>query len=262
MTAVGATFKPFKKVKSILVSQPKPEHDKSPYYTIAKDYDIKVDFRPFIHVEDIDPKEFRKSKIYLQDYSSIIMTSRNAIEHYFKVAEETRYKVPETTKYFCLSEAIALYLQKYIQYRKRKIFFADGKYPKLIELLAKHKEKGAGKFLIPCSDVSTNDLSPFLIENEIPYEEAVMYRTVASDLSDLREIKYDMIVFFSPSGVESLYKNFPDFVQGETRLAAWGKNTMQAILDHNLRLDVKAPDENAPSMTSAIINYLKQSNKK
>ncbi len=260
MSGGSATVKSLKKIKSILVSQPKPENSRSQYFAIAEDYKIKVDFRPFIHVEGVPGKEFRRTRVYLNEYRSIVLTSRNAIDNYFRVAEELRYKIPESNKYYCLSEAIALYLQKYIQYRKRKIFFGDGKYPKLVELINKHK--GDHKYLLPCSDVRNERLSKLLTENEIDFSEAILYRTVVSDLSDLSDIKYDMIVFFSPSGVESLYKNFPDFKQEETRIAAWGKNTAKALEENGLRLDVKAPDVDTPSMTMAIKKYLKQSNKR
>ncbi len=247
-------------VESILVSQPAPENGKSPYYDIRDEYGIKVDFRPFIHVEGVDAKEFRKSRIYIDEYSAIILTSRNAIEHYFRICEELRIKIDDNTKYFCKSEAIALYLQKFIQYRKRKIFFGNGKTDKLLELICKHKANE--KFLLPCSDVHNDSLSVMLDEKGVEYTHAVIYRTVCSDLSDLSDIKYDMIVFFSPSGVESLYKNFPEFKQTTTRIAAWGLNTAQALEDNDLNLNIKAPLPETPSMTMAIRQYLKIANKK
>lgn len=258
MSGGGTAAKPLKAVKSILVSQPAPENGKSAFYTLRDEFKIKVDFRSFIHVEDVDGRDFRKSRIYLDDYSAVILTSRNAIEHYFRMHDELRIRVSQETKYFCKSEAIALYLQKYIQYRKRKIFFGDGKYPKLIQLINKHKDKE--KFLLPCSDVADPNLSDFLTKEEVDFTEAVLYRTVVSDLSDLSDIKYDMIVFFSPSGLDSLYQNFPDFTQDETRLAVWGNKTAAACEEHNLRVDVFAPSPESPSMTQAIKNYMKKSN--
>lgn len=258
MSGGSTTAKPLKAVKSILVSQPAPENGKSAFYTLRDDFKIKVDFRSFIHVEGVEARDFRKSRIYLDDYSAVILTSRNAIEHYFRMHEDLRLRVSQETKYFCKSEAIALYLQKFIQYRKRKIFFGDGKYPKLMQLINKHK--GKEKFLLPCSDVADKNLSNMLEENEVEFQEAVIYKTVVSDLSDLSDIKYDMIVFFSPSGVESLYANFPDFEQGETRIAAWGNKTAAALEANDLRLDVTAPTEKSKSMTGAIRNYMKKSN--
>lgn len=258
MSGGGTTAKPLKAVKSILVSQPEPENAKSPYYSIRDDFKIKVDFRPFIHVEEVPGKEFRKSRIHVEEFSSVIMTSRNAIENYFRMHEELRLRVSQETKYFCKSEAIALYLQKFIQYRKRKIFFGDGDYPKLVQLINKHKDKE--KFLLPCSNVADDQLANLLQENKVDFQDAVLYKTVASDLSDLSDIKYDMIVFFSPSGVESLYINFPDFSQDETRIAAWGKTTAEALEAHNLRLDVTAPTAECPSMTGAIREYIKKAN--
>ncbi len=258
MSGGSTTAKPLKAVKSILVSQPEPENGKSAFYKLRDDFKLKVDFRPFIHVEEVPSKEFRKTRIYLDDFSAVIMTSRNAIEHFFRMHDELRLRVSQETKYFCKSEAIALYLQKYIQYRKRKIFFGDGRFPKLIQLINKHK--GKEKFLLPCSDVADNKLSKLLEENEVDFTDAILYRTVVSDLSDLSDIKYDMIVFFSPSGVESLYKNFPDFTQDETRIAAWGKKTAAALEENHLRLDVTAPTPETPSMTLAIKNYIKKAN--
>lgn len=258
MSGGGTTAKPLKAVKSILISQPEPENGKSPFYTFRDEYKIKTDFRPFIHVEPIPAKDFRKSRIHVEDFSSVILTSRNAIEHYFRVHDELRLRVSQETKYFCKSEAIALYLQKFIQYRKRKIFFGDGKPAKLIQLINKHKDKE--RFLLPCSDVADGKFNQLLSENGVDFQEAVIYRTVVSDLSDLSDIKYDMIVFFSPSSIESLFINFPDFTQGETRLAGWGNKTAAALEEHNLRLDVGAPTPEARSMVAAITNYIKKSN--
>lgn len=251
-----------KEVKSILISQPFPENGKSPFLDLANEYNLKVDFRPFIHVEGVVAKDFRKSKIYIDQYPCVIFTSRNAIEHYFRLCEEMRVKVSEETKYFCISEAIALYLQKFIQYRKRKVFFGDGKMPKLLEILIKHKDKTDGKFLLPCSDVRDQGIIDLLNKSNIDFSEAVMFRTVASDLSDLSDVKYDILAFFSPSGIGSLFKNFPDFVQDETRIAVFGNTTAEAAKESNLRLDIVAPTPEHPSMVGAIKSYVALANKK
>lgn len=251
-----------KEVKSILISQPFPENGKSPFLDLATEFNLKIDFRPFIHIEGVIAKDFRKSKIYIDQYPCVIFTSRNAIEHYFRLCEEMRVKVSEDTKYFCISEAIALYLQKFIQYRKRKVFFGDGKMPKLIEILIKHKDKTDGKFLLPCSDVRDQGTIDLLSKSNIDFSEAVMFRTVASDLSDLSDVKYDILAFFSPSGILSLFKNFPDFVQDETRIAVFGNTTAEAAKEKNLRLDIVAPTPEHPSMVGAIKSYVTQANKK
>ncbi len=251
-----------KVVKSVLISQPFPENGKSPFLDLAAEYQLKIDFRPFIHVEGVVAKDFRKSKIYIDQYPCVIFTSRNAIEHYFRLSEEMRVKVSENTKYFCISEAIALYLQKFIQYRKRKVFFGDGKMPKLIEILLKQKDKTDGRFLLPCSDVRDQGTIDLLTKSNIDFSEAVMFRTVASDLSDLSDVKYDILVFFSPTGIVSLFKNFPDFVQGETRIAVFGNTTAEAAKESQLRLDIIAPSPAHPSMVSAIKSYVEQANKK
>lgn len=252
----------YKAVKSILISQPQPENGRSPFLDLAAEYGIKVDFRPFIYVAGVEAKEFRKSKVYIDQYPCVILTSRNAIEHYFRLCEEMRVKISDETKYFCISEAIALYLQKFIQYRKRKVFFGDGKLPRLVEIILKHKDKTDGKFLLPCSDVRDQGTIDKLEQAGIPFSEAVMFKTVASDLSDLKDIKYDMLAFFSPFGIASLYKNFPDFVQGETRIAVFGNTTQEAAKDKQLRLDILAPTPEHPSMAGAIKSYLNKSNKK
>lgn len=244
------------KVGSILISQPKPKSEKSPYYTLAKKYGITVDFRQFIEVEGITSKEFRKHRISPLDYSAIIFTSRNSISHFFRLCEASRIKMPQETKYFCASEAIALYLQKFILYRKRKVFYPKtGRQMALKDILKKHLKKE--KFLLPCSENRKEDLPQFLKTNSFKYAEVPIYRTVASDLSDLEEIFYDMIVFFSPLGVKSLYTNFPGFEQKKTRIAAFGPTTARIVAEHNLRLDVKAPAPGITSMTMAIEKYLK-----
>jgi len=241
-------------VKTILVSQPKPEGKRSPYFDLADKYKLKIDFRSFIHVEGIDAQEFRTQKIDLKDYSAVIMTSKNAVDHYFRIAEEMRFEVPDSMKYFCISEAIAYYLQKYVAYRKRKIFFGKQTIEDLVDVLKKHKKE---TFLLPCTDRLRDKIPLTLEEYKLNFKKAILYRTVASDLSDLENVYYDMLVFYSPGGVESLLKNFPDFKQNKTIIAAFGPTTAKAIVDNKLRLDLHAPQPNAPSMTGAIENYVK-----
>lgn len=246
-------------IKTILVSQPKPEGEKSPYYDLAEKYKLKIDFRSFIHIEGIENQEFRLQRVNLSDFPAVILTSKTAVDHYFRIAEETRFNVPETMKYYCMSEAIAYYLQKYVTYRKRKIFFGKGSIQELIEVIKKSKEN---KFLLPCSDILRERIPLDLEEAKIPFTKAVLYRTVCSDLSDLKEVKYDMLVFFSPSGIESLFKNFPDFEQNDTKIAAFGPSTASAIAKYNLRLDIHAPQPQTPSMTMAIEEFVKEYRKK
>jgi len=245
------------KVKSILISQPRPTTEKSPYFDLAKKHNIKIDFRSFIHVEGIDAKDFRKDRVNLAEHTAVIFTSRNAVDHFFRICDEMRHAVPDTMKYFCMSEAIAFYLQNYIVYRKRKIFVGKLRFEDLIELIKKHKEE---KFLVPSSDIQKSEIPELLDANKINYSKAVLYKTVCSDISDLKDIKYDMLVFFSPSEIESLYKNFPDFAQDATRIAAFGPTTAKAVKDAGLRLDINAPMPNAPSMSMAIEQYLKKVN--
>ncbi len=248
-----------KAVQSILISQPEPENAKSPFTSLAEKYKIQLDFQPFIQVEGVDNKEFRKQRVAILDHSAIIFTSRNSIIHFFRICDEMRITMPAEMKYFCKSEAIALYLQKFIQYRKRKVFFANGKQDDFQNLIAKHKEDL--RFLLPSSNVAKGHLANFLKENEADFTVSIFYKTVASDLSHLENIFYDMIVFFSPSGLKSLYENFPDFKQNETRIAAFGSSTAKAVQDAGLRLDVEAPTAKAPSMTMAIEQYIREANK-
>ena len=246
-----------KKVSSILVSQPKPADDKSPYFKLADKYDIKVDFRPFIQIDPVDVKEFRKQKVDILSHSAVIFTSRNAVDHFFRLATENKVEIPSDMKYFCISEQTANYLQKYIVIRKRKIFTGSRTAADLIEVLKKHKNE---KYIFPCSNIRKDDIPKFLKENEYNYSEAIIYKTVASDLSDLADIKYDVIAFFSPSGINSLMVNFPDFEQNNTRIAAFGPTTSKAVKDANLILDIQAPLPNAPSMTGALELYIKKAN--
>jgi len=241
-------------IKTILVSQPKPQGKKSPYFDLADKYNIKIDFRSFIHVEGIDAQEFRSQKVDLKEHTAVILTSKTAIDHYFRIAEEMRFEVPDSMKYFCISEAIAFYLQKYVAYRKRKIFHGRQTIVDLIDVLKKHKKE---QFLLPCTDILRDKIPTTLEANKINYSKAVLYKTVASDLSDLENVSYDMLVFYSPGGIESLLKNFPEFKQKETVIAAFGPTTANAIVKNKLRLDLHAPQPNAPSMTGAIENFVK-----
>lgn len=244
-------------VKSILVSQPRPSDENSPYFKLAEKYNIQVDFRPFIQVESVPVKEFRQQKIDILKHTAVIFTSRNAVDNYFRLCKELKIEVPADMKYFCISEQTAYYLQKYIVIRKRKIFTGYRTASDLIEILKKHKNE---KYLFPCSDIRKDDIPDFLENNNYKYTEAVMYRTVASDLSDLEDVYYDIIAFFSPSGINSLLVNYPDFEQNKTRIAAFGPTTAKATRDANLILDIEAPLPNAPSMTGALELYIKKAN--
>jgi len=247
-----------KEVKSLLVSQPKPSDPKSPYYQLAEKYGIKVDFRPFIQVDPIPAKEFRKQKIDILKHTAIIFTSRNAVDHFFVICNDLKVDIPADMKYFCISEQTANYLQKYIVVRKRKIFTGSRTAEDLIEILKKHKNE---KYLFPCSSIRKEDIPNFLQDNGYEYSEAVIYETVASDLSDLDNVFYDIIAFYSPSGINSLFVNFPDYKQNDTRMAVFGPTTAKAATDANLVLDIEAPQPNAPSMTGALELYIKKANK-
>lgn len=241
-------------VKSILISQPRPEPgQKSPYFDLAEERKIKVDFRHFIHVEGIEGQEFRQTRVELKEHSAVIITSKSAIDHYFRLAEEMRFEVPDSMKFFCTNESIAKYLQKYIVYRKRKISFGQAQFSDLLPLIQKNKNE---KFLLPLSAQHNGSISVILKNNNINFSEAIMYKTVISDLSDLADVNYDMLVFFSPSGIESLYHNFPDFKQNKTRIAVWGQSTADAVLKKGLRIDVQAPMPQIPSMKKAIEMYI------
>jgi len=246
------------KVKSILVSQPKPQAENSPYYEIDKRSKIKIDFRPFIQVVGIDAKEVRLQKIDFTKATAVIFTSRNAIDHFFRLAEELRFTVPDTMKYFCESEAIAFYLQKYIVYRKRKIYIGEKVFADLVPLLKKHKDES---FLLPASDVLKPDVPKLLDSLNLNWQKATLFRTVSSDLTDLSDVKYDILVFFTPSGIKSLFENFPDFVQDNTRIAVFGKSTVDQAKEMGLRVDIEVPTKETPSMTMALDKYVKEANK-
>jgi len=245
-------------VRSILISQPDPENGNTPYDKLKDKYRVQIDFMPFIQIEPVSVKEFRKQRIEILNYSAVILTSRNAVDHFFKLCIELKIEVPTDMKYFCISDQTSNYLQKYIVIRKRKIFTGSKTAKDLIEILKKHKNE---KFLFPCSNIRKNDIPDFLSQNEYLFKEAVIYRTIASDLSNLVIKDYDIIAFFSPSGIKSLFDNFPDFKQNKTRIAAFGPSTAKAARDSGLILDIEAPQPEAPSMTGALELYIKAANK-
>ncbi|NLN24489.1 MAG: uroporphyrinogen-III synthase [Bacteroidetes bacterium] len=247
------------KVRTILVSQPEPKVENSPYFDLSEKQKVKIDFRPFIHVEGVSGKEVRGQKVDLSQYTAIILTSRNSVDHFFRIAEELRFKVPDTMKYFCLSEAVAFYLQKYVVYRKRKIYVGKRTFPDLVPLIKKYKNE---KFLLPLSDKLKPEIPQILNELKVNWKEATFYRTVISDLSDLRDVYYDILVFFSPSGIESLFENFPDFKQNDTRIAVFGNTTVKAAKEMGLRVDIQAPTPETPSMTMALEKYIQEVNTK
>lgn len=247
------------KIKKILVSQPKPATERSPYFDIADKYKVQLDFCPFIKVESLSSKEFRQQKISILDYTAIVFTSRHAIDHFFQLCVELRVTIPETMKYFCLSEVIALYIQRYIQYRKRKIFFGKtGKLADLMPLMAKHKSE---RYFVPMSSVHTDETSLLFEKFHLQHAEAVMYRTVSTEILPSYIDEYDMLIFFSPAGIESLKKNYPDFKQGDKAIACFGPTTATAVKDAGLRLDLEAPTAEAASMPAALDLYLSKNNK-
>jgi len=243
-------------IKKILVSQPKPSSEKSPYFDIAERFGVEMVFRPFIKVEQLSAKEFRAQKVSILDYTAVVFTSRHAIDHFFTLAKELRVSIPEDMKYFCVTETIALYIQKYVQYRKRKVFFGStGRVDDLLPAMVKHKTE---KYLVPMSDVHNDSLTQLLDSKKLQHKECVMYKTVSNDFTqeEIDHFDYDMLVFFSPSGIESLTKNFPNFDQGKIAIATFGPATAKAAQDAGLRLDLEAPTEKYPSMTGALQHYL------
>ena len=247
------------KIKKVLVSQPKPASDKSPYYDIAEKYGVEIDFRPFIKVESLSAKEFRQQKVSILDHTAIVFTSRHAIDHFFNLCTELRVAIPETMKYFCTSEQIALYIQKYVQYRKRKVFFgATGKFADLLPSIVKHNSE---KYFVPLSDVHNDEIKTALDAKKIQHTEAVMYRTVSNDFGADEKFDYDMLLFFSPAGITSLLKNFPDFDQKDVAIGCFGPATAKAVKDAGLRLDLEAPTVEAPSMTAALDKFITEHNK-
>ena len=246
------------KVKTILVSQPEPKVENSPYFDLQQKHKVKIDFRPFIHVEGVNAKDVRLQKIDLHNYTAIILTSKNSVDHFFRVAEEMRYKIPETLKYFCQSEAVAYYLQKYVVYRKRKIYVGQKDFVDMSPLIKKYKDE---KFLLPASDQLNADAPQTLNDLKVDWTQATLYKTVISDLSDLANVYYDVLAFFSPTGIKSLFMNFPDFEQNNTRIAVFGSTTQKEALEHGLRVDIMAPSPEAPSMTMALEKYIAKVNK-
>ncbi|WP_339837117.1 uroporphyrinogen-III synthase [uncultured Flavobacterium sp.] len=246
------------KVKTILVSQPEPKVENSPYFDLQQKLKVKIDFRTFIHVESVSAKDVRQQKIDLNNYTAIILTSRNAIDHFFRIADEMRYKVPEDLKYVCQSEAIAVYLQKYVVYRKRKIYVGQKDFSDLTPIFKKYKDE---KFLLPAPDNLNEDVPQFLDNMKLDWTLGVFYKTVMSDLSDLKDVYYDVLAFFSPIGIQSLLKNFPDFKQNDTRIAVFGVTTKKEALDCGLRVDIFAPSPETPSMTGALEKYITEVNK-
>lgn len=247
------------KVKTILISQPEPKVENSPYFDLIDRQKVKIDFVPFIHVEGVSGKDVRSQKIDLKDYTAIILTSRNSVDHFFRIAEELRFKVPDSMKYFCQSEAVAFYLQKYVVYRKRKIYVGKRTFTELSPLIKKYKSE---KFLLPTSDKLKPEVPQVLNDLKVDWTESVFYKTVISDLSGLRDVFYDVLVFFSPSGIDSLFENFPDYKQNNTRIAVFGNTTVKAVLEKGLRVDIQAPTPETPSMSMALEKYIKEANKK
>lgn len=246
------------KVKTILVSQPEPTTENSPYFELAEKLKVKVDFRSFIHIEEVESKDVRTQKIDFKNYTAIILTSRNAVDNFFRVAEEMRFKVPQDMKYFCSSEAVAFYLQRYIVYRKRKIYMGEKNFSDLIKIIKKHKEE---KYLLPSSDKLQASIPMELNECGVKWDKVVLYKTVITDLTDLENVFYDILVFFSPSGIESLYHNFPSFQQNNTKIAVFGTTTVEAAVARGLKCNVIAPTQETPSMTMALEKYITEVNK-
>ena len=247
------------KIKTILVSQPAPTDEKSPYHELAKKLNLKIEFKPFIKVEPVAGQDFRQERINILDHSAIVLTSRNAVDHFFRMCKELRLTVPETMKYFCVSESVAYYVQKYIVYRKRKVFIGKQSFSDLVDVIKKHKDE---TYLVPCSDIQKGEIPELLDKAGVKYTNAVFYRTVASDLSDMKDLAFDMLVFFSPGGIESLKKNFPKFKQNGVFIAAFGPTTAKAVRDGGFRLDLEAPLPEAPSMTGAMELFIKREAKK
>ena len=262
MKEIKLDKKRLNEVKTILVTQPKPKEDNTPFHRLAEKYNLKVDFVPFIQIEPVTIKEFRKQKINILNHTAIIFTSRNAVDHFFRISEGMNINIPTDMKYFCISEQTANYLQKYIVIRKRKIFIGTRTIAELIssmkEIMKKFPDE---KYLFPCSNITRDTISQFLKDKNCVYSEAIIYNTVPRNLKKLKKVFYDILVFYTPSGIDSLVKNFPDFEQNNTRIAGFGRNTAKAIKENKLKLDIKAPMKDVPSMTRAIELYIKQSNK-
>lgn len=257
---IEVSNQPKNKVKTILISQPKPETEKNPYYDLAKKYNLIETFRQFIKIEGLPSKDFRSQRIDILEHQAVILTSRMAVDHFFRMCNEMRITVPETMKYFCINEATAYYLQKYIQYRKRKIFFGHQTIQDLVDVIKKNKDE---KFLLPASDVQKEQICDFLDALSIKYTKAIMYRTVSADLSDIKNLnEFDVLVFFTPAGIRSLKQNFPNFKQGNTRIACFGAAAANELKNLGYRLDIYAPNPKNPSMSGALDEYIKEANKR
>lgn len=249
-----------KRIEHILITQPRPESERSPYFDLAKKYNVALDFCPFIRVEGLSAKEFRKQKLEMAEFSAIILVSRNAVDHFFRICDELKFKVSQDMKYFCATEAVALYLQKFILYRKRKVFFsADGSTEGLMDVLMKYKDRE--RFMLPVSENTKNDLSPLLSNKGFTFSEAVLYRTVSNDVNNFLKKGYDVIVFFSPFSVDTLFQNDPSYKQNGTLIGAFGQTTSKAVEDAGLKLSIKAPAPNTPSMVAALEHFLGETNK-
>jgi uroporphyrinogen-III synthase len=246
------------KIRKILVSQPEPQNPKSPYFELAKKYNLKIDFKPFVQVEGISSKDFRQQKINILEYTAVIFNSKTAIDHFFRICNELRILVPDTMKYFCITENVAFYLQKYIVYRKRKIFHGKAKFQDLIDVIIKHREDN---YFVPLSEPHNTEIPDILDKNNIRYTVGILYKTICANFSNVNNFDYDILVFYSPSGIKSLKENFPNFIQGETKIAAFGPTTACAVIQEGLRLDINAPNPKAPSMTMAIDDFLKEFNR-
>lgn len=252
---------PAKKLKKILIAQPKPESLKSPYFDLAKKYNLNLDFHPFIVIEGVVAKEFRKQKVDISAFTAVIFTSRNAIDHFFRICDEMKVTISQDTKYFCITEAVALYLQKFILYRKRKVFYgADGTNKSLFDVINKHKDNE--KFLYPCSESFDSEITNWLKSHNCGYATPVLYKVISNDVKDVVNRNYDVICFFTPGGVKSLMENFPSFKQNGTKIGAFGLNTFKAAEDAGLVLDIKAPQPQSPSMVSALERFILSEKKK
>jgi uroporphyrinogen-III synthase len=246
------------KIRKILVSQPEPINPKSPYFDLAKKYNLKIDFKPLSKIEGISSKDFRHQKINILDFTAVIFTSKTSIDHFFRICNELRINVPDTMKYFCVTENIAFYLQKYIVYRKRKIFHGKAKFKDLVDVIIKHKEDN---YFVPLSKPHNTEIPALLDKNNIKYTIGILYKTISRSFSDPEDFDYDILVFYSPSGIKSLKENFPEFIQGDIKIAAFGPTTISAVQKEGLRVDIDAPNVKAPSMTMALDNFLKEYNR-
>ncbi|HOM40029.1 MAG TPA: uroporphyrinogen-III synthase [Bacteroidales bacterium] len=247
------------KIKKILVSQPDPQNPKSPYHELAKKYNLKVDFKPFVQIEGVTAKDFRQQKINILDHTAIIFSCKTAIDHFFRICNELRITVPDTMKYFCITENVAFYLQKYIVYRKRKIFHGKSKFQDLIDVIIKHKDEN---YLVPLPEPHNSEIPELLKKNNIKHTIGIFYKTISNHFESINDLlDYDIIVFYSPSSIKSLRENFPDFVQGNIKIAAFGPNTVMALEQEGFRVDIQAPNPKSPSMTMALDEYLKEYNK-